>query len=755
MKRQRRLIFSAVVIVGLSCWLSAQQRVSAQTASVVPQLVNYSGKAIDAAGKPLAGIAGATFAIYAEQSGGAPLWMETQNIQADAKGNYVVQLGATSADGLPLELFASGQARWLGVRVNGSEEQPRVLLLSVPYALKAADAQTLGGLPASAFLLAGAANAAGPSSDASANAATNSVTPAVSGTGKTDFIPLWTNTTGALGDSVLFQTGTGTTARIGVNSTTPASTLDVNGAVTARGNLSLPASGAASTTAGKNSQPLTFTASSYNSSAGAAVNQNFRWQAEPTGNNSNATGGTLNLLYGAGGNTPAETGLKVAKNGQISFAAGQTFPIATGGVTNGMLQNSSVTITPGTALTGGGKIALGGSATLNVDTTRVPLLTSANVFSSGQTFTGGLISTTTGYIPLLAEAPESGFGTALEMQTTGTSGMSWQILNTGAGASQGANKLNFRNDSAGLDVMTMAANGNVGIGTTIPGANLDMSGGLTVNGNGATLFSTQYEGVNAFAMNTEPSLNGVGQVLGNGWTLYDYAYGKWVAGISQVDGAVGINQGSPSYALDVLAENGGTYAAFFGGNIDVDGTVSTASASLQIDDPVDPANKYLYHSSVESPDMMNIYNGNVTTDAAGNATVQMPDWFEALNRDFRYQLTVIGQPSQAYISQELASGAFSIKTDKPNVKVSWQVTGIRQDAWANAHRMPVEVQKSAVERGNYLHPELFGAAQNKKIPVRQLRKVLGMKPPAQFSQTKQLGMASLGKNSPAPVRKQN
>jgi trimeric autotransporter adhesin len=132
MKRQRRLIFSAVVIVGLSCWLSAQQRVSAQTASVVPQLVNYSGKAIDAAGKPLAGIAGATFAIYAEQSGGAPLWMETQNIQADAKGNYVVQLGATSADGLPLELFASGQARWLGVRVNGSEEQPRVLLLSVP-----------------------------------------------------------------------------------------------------------------------------------------------------------------------------------------------------------------------------------------------------------------------------------------------------------------------------------------------------------------------------------------------------------------------------------------------------------------------------------------------------------------------------------------------------------------------------------------------------------------------------------------------
>jgi len=745
MKLHRWQICCAVVIVGFSCLLSAQQGASAQTASVVPQLVNYSGKALDSAGKPVAGIAGATFAIYAEQSGGAPLWMETQNIQADAKGNYSVQLGATSADGLPLELFASGQARWLGVRVNGSEEQSRVLLLSVPYALKAADAQTLGGLPASAFLLAGAANAAAAQSNVAVASPSSLPPPSSSDVttsgGTVNKVPLFTTATNVQ-SSIVTQTGSGTTAKIGINTATPATSLDVNGAATVRGNLSLPATGAASTTAGKNSQPLSFTASSYNSSAGAAVNQNFRWQAEPTGNDTASTGGTLNLLYSVGANAPAETGLKVGKNGQISFAAGQTFPIATGGVTNTMLENSSVTVTPGTALTGGGKIALGGAATLNVDTTKVPLLAAANVFPSNQTFAGGLTASTTGYIPIIEEAPESGNGAALEMETTGSGGMFWQILNTGAGASQGANKLNFRNDSAGIDAMTIAANGNVGIGTTIPGANLDMAQGLTINGLGGTLFSTQYDGVNAFAMNAEPSTSG-GTLYGSGWTLYDYAYGKWVAGISQVDGAVGINQGSPSYALDVLAENGGTYAAFFGGNIDVDGTVSTASASLQIDDPVDPANKYLYHSSVESPDMMNIYNGNVTTDSDGNATVQMPDWFEALNRDFRYQLTVIGQPSQAYVSQELASGAFSIKTDKPNVKVSWQVTGIRQDAWANAHRMAVEVQKSAAERGNYLHPELFGASQDKKIPVRQPRKMTGMmkpqtmKTPAHFSQTKQ------------------
>jgi hypothetical protein len=107
--------------------------------------VNFTGKAADVQGKPISGIAGVTLAIYKEQYEGAPLWLETQNVQADARGNYTVQLGATKPDGLPLDLFSSGDARWLGVTLNGGQEQPRVLLLSVPYALKAADAETIGG----------------------------------------------------------------------------------------------------------------------------------------------------------------------------------------------------------------------------------------------------------------------------------------------------------------------------------------------------------------------------------------------------------------------------------------------------------------------------------------------------------------------------------------------------------------------------------------------------------------------------------
>src|SRR5271156_826288 len=152
----------------------------------------------------------------------------------------------------------------------------------------------------------------------------------------------------------------------------------------------------------------------------------------------------------------------------------------------------------------------------------------------------------------------------------------------------------------------------------------------------------------------------------------------------------------------------GFYAGEFGGDVYVQGTLSKSSGSFKIDHPLDPANKYLYHSFVESPNMMNIYNGNITTDGSGTAVVTMPAWFEALNMDFRYQLTTIGQPAQTWIASEIANGSFTIKTSKPGVKVSWMVTGIRQDAWANAHRIQVEVDKAQRDQGHYIHPELFG-----------------------------------------------
>ncbi len=211
-----------------------------------------------------------------------------------------------------------------------------------------------------------------------------------------------------------------------------------------------------------------------------------------------------------------------------------------------------------------------------------------------------------------------------------------------------------------------------------------------------------------------------GAVEGGGGTNYalrGYASGTGIKyGVRSIAEGTGTNYGIYSSA------SGGTtnWAGYFGGNVNVTGTLSKGGGSFKIDHPLDPANKYLYHSFVESPDMMNIYNGNVITDASGYATVTLPDWFEALNKDFRYQLTVIGDFAQAIIAQEVQGNQFTIRTDKPNIKVSWQVTGIRKDAFAEKYRIPVEELKSPEDRGKYIHPEAYGLPETMSIDYKNI-----------------------------------
>ena len=157
------------------------------------------------------------------------------------------------------------------------------------------------------------------------------------------------------------------------------------------------------------------------------------------------------------------------------------------------------------------------------------------------------------------------------------------------------------------------------------------------------------------------------------------------------------------------------FPLFSNGNAHVAGTLSKSAGTFKIDHPLDPANKYLSHSFVESPDMMNIYNGNVTTDAKGDAVVELPKYFEALNKDFRYQLTVIGTFAQAIVADEIKNNRFAIRTNAANVKVSWQVTGVRQDAYANKNRIKVEEEKTRQERGFYLHPEAFEQPDERSV----------------------------------------
>ncbi len=144
------------------------------------------------------------------------------------------------------------------------------------------------------------------------------------------------------------------------------------------------------------------------------------------------------------------------------------------------------------------------------------------------------------------------------------------------------------------------------------------------------------------------------------------------------------------------------------GDLSVAGTLTKGGGAFKIDDPIDPANKYLYHSFVESPDMMNIYNGNVVLDHNGEAVVTLPPYFEALNMDFRYQLTSVGKFSPVYVAEEIQNNQFVISGGRPYGKVSWQVTGIRHDPFANANRIPNEVEKEPAARGFYLHPAAYG-----------------------------------------------
>jgi len=191
--------------------------------------------------------------------------------------------------------------------------------------------------------------------------------------------------------------------------------------------------------------------------------------------------------------------------------------------------------------------------------------------------------------------------------------------------------------------------------------------------------------------------------------------GAWLWQISNAvggtqRGSVWINPFSTGYAVTITG-----FGASIGGNVSVAGNLSVSGAkNFKIDDPLDPTNKYLYHSSVESPDMLDLYNGTVVLDGQGEAWVRLPEYFEALNQDFQYQLTAVGSPAPGlYVAREISGNKFKIAGGRPRIKVSWQVTGIRHDAYASAHRTRVEEEKAGNERGRYMHPELFEADKAK------------------------------------------
>jgi len=452
-------ILTVGLLLGACALAQVDDQHSSQPASTatVPRLIRMQGAVRDEAGKPLSGRVGVTFALYKDQNDQELVWQENQNVQLDSAGRYSVLLGATNESGLPLEIFSAGEARWLGVRPDGQAEQPRILLLSVAYALKAADSEMLGGKPASAFVLADSqpssaqlasgTPAGSPNSPRAPqilnwspgavpliqpNASCSSVTS--DGTATPNQISKFTSACN-IQNSAIFELG----GNVGIGNTSPAGMLDVSGATFIRGSLNVLGGAVfapvqtATPAQGYASNPVDIEASAYNTSVGQAVSYVFRWQAAPVGNNSANTGATLNLLYGVPG-LLNQTGLFVASNGILNFASGQTFPgtgsgtvtsVATGagltggpitktgtisipaaGVTNSMLSNSSVTVQAGSGLSGGGTVALGGTVTLsgNFAGTRNGIAyfsSPASLTSTSAPINGQILIGSTGNAPVL------------------------------------------------------------------------------------------------------------------------------------------------------------------------------------------------------------------------------------------------------------------------------------------------------------------------------------------------------------------
>ncbi len=251
--------------------------------------------------------------------------------------------------------------------------------------------------------------------------------------------------------------------------------------------------------------------------------------------------------------------------------------------------------------------------------------------------------------------------------------------------------------SAGVAAVYGDQNGGSGTTPTFPiGIWGDSHDGAGVFGTSSSTNSFAWYGVQGQGALGVEGIGTVAATNGGGTFSYGVEGDSYLVGDTRI-GLFGYASGGTT-----------TYAGYFVGNININGTSHTSGAVTIMDDPTDPENKYLYHSAVQSPDMKNIYDGVVTLDARGDAIVQLPAWFEALNRDYRYQVTCIGGFSPVWIEREVQGGQFAIKGEKPGQKVSWQLTGIRQDAWAIAHPVQVEVEKPPAERGFLLHPVEFG-----------------------------------------------
>ena len=576
-----------LVALGLGNGAKAQEssaegsEIAQPAQTVVPQLIRYSGLAPNRTGD----VVEAVFRIYASRQGGDAIWTETQRVSVDTDGKYNALLGAASEGGLPQAVFAAGQGQWLGVSIERAEETARTKLAAVAYAMKAADAETLGGVAAASYVTQAqlASTTQAFAATALTEQASRKVAPdtAPSGSGAAGYLPLWTSAS-VLGNSALYQSGTGAAAKLGIGTEAPATTLDVNGTTMLQGSVSVPSQGMATTALGYSSWPVNLNGSVYDSTSGAPVTQTFSWAVAPFENDTAVAQGYLALNYAAGANSPKQI-LAINSVGQIAFAPGQYFP----GVAGLPLANTftaTQTVTGGstglnataTSASGIGIRAAGGA--YGVFSTASGA-TGVGVFGSGN---WGVEAAGKAY-GLFASATDSNgrgiYGTAPLFGVYGvasaTSGSTVGVFGSGADGVQGSGTTNgvygASSASGGIGVQGIApAYGVMGTGT----------------GNGATgvYGKAPFFGVYGVASATTGSTVGVfgsgaDGVQGSGSTNGVYgsgptgvagngtAYG--VYGSSTAAGATGVYGIAPTFGLYGEATNtGGTGVGVFGSGVD-------------------------------------------------------------------------------------------------------------------------------------------------------------------------------------------
>ncbi|NOZ77631.1 MAG: hypothetical protein GXP48_00350 [Acidobacteria bacterium] len=435
------------------------------------------------------------------------------------------------------------------------------------------------------------------------------------------------------------------------------------------------------------------------------------WQDAPAGGSGDISGVTAGAGLAGGGTSGAVT-LSIADGGVTGAK------LASGAVSNAKIAGSAVTTN---------KLSASGSSSGQVLTSTGGNVAWQNPASGGVTLPYAGTASTSGVVFNITNTNSAGLG--IKGTSNGGAG-SIAVFGRATGAATGA--MGQSASGNGVTGVSTSGGGVKGVSTSGKGV-----WGSSSSGPGVVGQSTSADGVQGLAsaaskdgvygQSTNSSGNGVfGKNVVNGNYGYLGGPSSGVYGKSTSTSGIGVYGYTTGTSGSAYGVYGGTsssnaFAGWFDGRVHISGdlwvggTLTKGGGSFRIDHPLDPAHEYLSHSFVESPDMMNVYNGNVLLDGDGAAWIELPTYFEALNRDFRYQLTCIGGFAPVFIAEKIAGNRFRIAGGSPGMEVSWQVTGIRHDAWAQANRIPVEEEKPEAEQGTYLYPELYG--QPKELGV--------------------------------------